>query len=191
MFCYNFCSWFSKNIVFSLSAREIISPIKLSWKINFSSWFLFFLSLFFVLNLKVYNVNFQYLVLTKSRQFRWSHWMQRQISGRLRLTVSCYKTSLDEGRSEPCGELSWVHQMDNLEIGRWPLSVSRVSLLQFVLLYICWSQGWLQKCFIWGERGREGVIQNYFSTNAHPPLLHWRLRAGKKKGGKGANKQRR
>ena len=55
-----------KNIIFSISAREIISPIKLSWKINFSSWFLFFLSLFFVLNLKVYNVNFQYLVLTKS-----------------------------------------------------------------------------------------------------------------------------
>ena len=55
-----------KNISFSISAREIISPIKLSWKINFSSWFLFFLSLFFVLNLKVYNVNFQYLVLTKS-----------------------------------------------------------------------------------------------------------------------------
>ena len=192
MFCYNFFLGLVKTL-FSHYRQERLSrqscyPCK---SIFYPLISLFFSSLFFVLNLKVYNVNFQYLVLTKSRQFRWSHWMQRQMSGRLRLTVSCYKTSLDEGRSEPCGELSWVHQMDNLEIGRWPLSVSRVSLLQFVLLYICWSQGWLQKCFIWGERGREGVIQNYFSTNAHPPLLHSRLRAGKKKGGKGANKQRR
>ena len=45
MFCYNFCSWFSKNIVFSLSAREIISPIKLSWQINF---FYPLISLFFL-----------------------------------------------------------------------------------------------------------------------------------------------
>ena len=100
MFCYNLCSWFIKNIVFSLSAREIISPIMSSSQTNFYP----LISLFFVLNLKVYNVDFLYLVLTKSRQFRWSHWMQRQMSGRLRLTVSCYKTSSDEGRSEPCGQ---------------------------------------------------------------------------------------
>ena len=67
MFCNNLCSWFSENIVFLLSAREIISPIKLSWKINFFLLIsLFFLSLFFVLNLKVYNVGYLYLVLTKS-----------------------------------------------------------------------------------------------------------------------------
>ena len=35
MFCYNLCSWFIKNIVFSLSAREIISPIMLSSQIKF------------------------------------------------------------------------------------------------------------------------------------------------------------
>ena len=29
-------------------------------------------------------------------------------------------------------------------------------------------------------RGGEGVVQNYLSTHAHPPLLHSRLRAGKK-----------
>ena len=45
MFCNNLCSWFSKNIVFSLSAREIISPIKLSWQINF---FYPLISLFFL-----------------------------------------------------------------------------------------------------------------------------------------------
>ena len=67
MFCNNLCSWFSKNIVFSLSAREIISPIKLSWQINFFLLIsLFFLSFFFVLNQKVYNVDYLYLVLTKS-----------------------------------------------------------------------------------------------------------------------------
>ena len=32
------------------------------------------------------------------------------------------------------------------------------------------------KCFIWRERGREGVVQNYFSTNAHPLLLHSKKR---------------
>ena len=68
MFCYNLCSWFIKNIVFSLLAREIISPIMLSSQTNFYP----LISLFFVLNLKVYNVDFLYLVLTKSRQLRWS-----------------------------------------------------------------------------------------------------------------------
>ena len=45
------CSWFSRNIVFSLSGREIISPIKLSWQINFFTlWFLlsfYYFSFFF------------------------------------------------------------------------------------------------------------------------------------------------
>ena len=45
MFCNNLCSWFSRNIVFSLSAREIISPIKLSGQINF---FYPLISLFFL-----------------------------------------------------------------------------------------------------------------------------------------------
>ena len=47
------------------------------------------------------------------------------------------------------------------------------------------------KNVLFGEGGG-GVVQNFFSTNAHPPLLHSRLRAGKKrKAGGGANKQRR
>ena len=41
-------------------------------------------------------------------------------------------------------------------------------------------------------RGGEGVVQNYLSTHAHPPLLHSRLRAGKNRRRRGgANKQRR
>ena len=39
------------------------------------------------------------------------------------------------------------------------------------------------KNVLFGERRRGGgrVVQNYFLTNAHLPLLHSRLRAGKKK----------
>ena len=49
------------------------------------------------------------------------------------------------------------------------------------------------KNVLFGEGGGGEVVQNFFSTNAHPPLLHSRLRAGKKKrkAEGGANKQRR
>ena len=83
--------------------------------------------------------------------------------------------------------------MDNLEIGQWPLNVSRVSLVRFVLfLHMSISRGSYENV-LFGERGRgERVVQNFFSTNAHPPLLHSRLRAEKKrKAGGGANNQRR
>ena len=72
--------------------------------------------------------------------------------------------------------------MDNLEIGQWPLNVSRVSLLKCVLLIIMLISGVVIKIFYLGRGwGREGVVQNYFPTNAQPPLLHSRLRAGNKK----------
>ena len=72
--------------------------------------------------------------------------------------------------------------MDNLEIGQWPLNVSRVSLLKYVLLINMMISGVVIKMFYFGRGGvREGVVQNYFSTNAQPPLLHSRLRAGNKK----------
>ena len=44
------------------------------------------------------------------------------------------------------------------------------------------------KMFYLGRGGGE-VVQNFFSTNAHPPLLHSRLREGKKDGG-GRSKQK-
>ena len=81
--------------------------------------------------------------------------------------------------------------MDNLEIGQWPLNVSRVSLLQFVLLINMLISGVVIKMFYLGKGGGKGKrVQNYFSTNAQPPLLHSRLRAGKKreKAGEGAKK---
>ena len=86
--------------------------------------------------------------------------------------------------------------MDNLEIGQWPLNVSRVSLLRFVLLINMLISGVVIKMFYLGKGGGgEGKrVQNYFSTNAQPPLIHSRLRAGKKKkekAGEGAKKQRR
>ena len=72
--------------------------------------------------------------------------------------------------------------MDNLEIGQWPLNVSRVSLLKFVLLINMLISGVVIKMFYLGRGwGREGVVQNYFPTNAQPPLLHSRLCAGNKK----------
>ena len=72
--------------------------------------------------------------------------------------------------------------MDNLEIGQSLLNVSRVSLLKCVLLINMLISGVVIKMFYLGRGwGREGVVQNYFPTNAQPPLLHSRLRAGNKK----------
>ena len=176
MFCYNLCSWFIK--LFSHHRQERLSRQSCyPRKSNFYP----LISLFFVFNLKVYNVDFLYLVLTKSRQFRWSHWMQRQMSGRLRSTVSCYKTSLDEGRSEPCGELSWVHQMDNLEIGRWPLSVSRVSLLQFVLLIHMLISGVSTKMFYLRREGEWRSGPKLLLDQRTPTSSSLKVTRGKKK----------
>ena len=81
--------------------------------------------------------------------------------------------------------------MDNLEIGQWPLNVSRVSLLRFVLLINMLISGVVIKMFYLGKGGGEGKrVQNYFSTNAQPPLIHSRLRAGKKKRRKRGKEQR-
>ena len=72
--------------------------------------------------------------------------------------------------------------MDNLEIGQWPLNVSRVSLLKFVLLINMLISGVVIKMFYLGRGwGGGGVVQNSFPTDAQPPLLHSRLRAGNKK----------
>ena len=46
--------------------------------------------------------------------------------------------------------------MDNLEIGQWPLNVSRVSLLQFVLLINMLISGVVIKMFYLGKGGGEG-----------------------------------
>ena len=84
--------------------------------------------------------------------------------------------------------------MDNLEIGQWPLNVSRVSLLRFVLLINMLISGVVIKMFYLGKGGGGKRVQNYFSTNAQPPLIHSRLRAGKtkkEKAGEGAKKQSR
>ena len=62
--------------------------------------------------------------------------------------------------------------MDNLEIGQWPLNVSRVSLLRFVLLINMLISGVVIKMFYLGKGGGRKRVQNYFSTNAQPPLLH-------------------
>ena len=46
--------------------------------------------------------------------------------------------------------------MDNLEIGQWPLNVSRVSLLRFVLLINMVISGVVKKMFYLGKGGGEG-----------------------------------
>ena len=43
--------------------------------------------------------------------------------------------------------------MDNLEIGQWPLNVSRVSLLRFVLLINMVISGVVKKIFYLGKGG--------------------------------------
>ena len=45
--------------------------------------------------------------------------------------------------------------MDNLEIGQWPLNVSRVSLLRFVLLINMLISGVVIKMFYLGKGGGE------------------------------------
>ena len=46
--------------------------------------------------------------------------------------------------------------MDNLEIGQWPLNVSRVSLLRFVLLINMLISGVVIKMFYLGKGGGKG-----------------------------------
>ena len=46
--------------------------------------------------------------------------------------------------------------MDNLEIGQWPLNVSRVSLLRFVLLINMLISGVVIKMFYLGKGGGGG-----------------------------------
>ena len=43
--------------------------------------------------------------------------------------------------------------MDNLEIGQWPLNVSRVSLLKYVLLINMMISGVVIKMFYFGRGG--------------------------------------
>ena len=64
--------------------------------------------------------------------------------------------------------------MDNLEIGQWPLNVSRVSLLRFVLLINMLISGVVIKMFYLGKGGGKG-----------------RRVQKKEKAGEGAKKQRR
>ena len=80
--------------------------------------------------------------------------------------------------------------MDNLEIGQWPLNVSRVSLFRFVLLINMLISGVVIKMFYLGKGGEGKRVQNYFSTNVQPPLLHSRLRAGKKKKREGGGRSK-
>ena len=48
--------------------------------------------------------------------------------------------------------------MDNLEIGQWPLNISRVSLLLFVLLIHALILGAVMKIFYLGRGGGGGVV---------------------------------
>ena len=47
--------------------------------------------------------------------------------------------------------------MDNLEIGQWPLNISRVSLLLFVVLIHMLISGAVMKIFYLGRGGGGGV----------------------------------
>ena len=67
--------------------------------------------------------------------------------------------------------------MDNLEIGQWPLNVSRVSLLRFVLLINMLISGVVIKMFYLGKGGGGGGKGRRVQK--------------KEKAGEGAKKQRR
>ena len=132
MFCNNLCSWFSKNIVFSLSAREIISPIKLSWQINFSSWFLF----------SFYH--FSLFWTWKNTMLITYIWFWPRALNRVLLQDVVGRGAFGA---------VWVHQIENREIGQWTLNISRVSLLLFVLLIHALILGVVMKIFYLGRGG--------------------------------------
>ena len=83
--------------------------------------------------------------------------------------------------------------MDNLEIGQWPLNVSRVSLLKCVLLINMLISGVVIKMFYlgrgWGGRGGPKFLPDRRTT----PSSSLKATRGKQKekAGGGANKQRR
>ena len=53
--------------------------------------------------------------------------------------------------------------MDNLEIGQWPLNISRVSLLLFVLLIHALILGAVMKIFYLGRGGGGGCGPLFFN----------------------------
>ena len=79
--------------------------------------------------------------------------------------------------------------MDNLEIGQWPLNVSRVSLLKCVLLINMLISGVVIKMFYLGRGWGGGVVQNSFPST-HNPLFFTQgyARETKREGG-GRSKQ--
>ena len=81
--------------------------------------------------------------------------------------------------------------MDNLEIGQWPLNVSRVRLLRFVLLINMLISGVVIKMFYLGKGGGVERGSKITSRPTHNPLFFTKGYArGKKKekAGEGAKK---
>ena len=82
--------------------------------------------------------------------------------------------------------------MDNLEIGQWPLNVSRVSLLKCVLLINMLISGVVIKMFYLGRGcggGRGGP--KFLPDRRTTPSSSLKAAKQKEKAGGGANKQRR
>ena len=79
--------------------------------------------------------------------------------------------------------------MDNLEIGQWPLNVSRVRLLRFVLLINMLISGVVIKMFYLGKGGVERGSK-ITSRPTHNPLFFTKgyAREKKEKTGEGAKK---
>ena len=80
--------------------------------------------------------------------------------------------------------------MDNLEIGQWPLNVSRVRLLRFVLLINMLISGVVIKMFYLGKGGGERGSK-ITSRPTHNPLFFTKgyAREKKKREGGGRSKE--
>ena len=80
--------------------------------------------------------------------------------------------------------------MDNLEIGQWPLNVSRVRLLRFVLLINMLISGVVIKMFYLGKGGGGKRGSKITSRPTHNPLFFTKGYAREKKKRRRGKEQR-
>ena len=80
--------------------------------------------------------------------------------------------------------------MDNLEIGQWPLNVSRVSLLRFVLLINMLISGVVIKMFYLGKGGGGKEGPKLFLDQRTTPSYSLKVTRGKNKKREGGGRSK-
>ena len=192
MFCNNLCSWFSKNIVFSLSAREIISPIMLSLQINllpsdFSFLFITFLCFepeSIQCWLPLFSPDQEQAIQMEPLNAEVDEWevavnrvLLQDVIGRGAFGA-VWRALLSSPNGQP----------GNRTVAAKCFTRKPPSIWSIIHMLI---SGVVTKMFHLGREGEGRGGPKLLLDQHTPPSSSLKVTRGKKKGGKGANKQRR